>query len=182
MAVLLVVGLALIAYARWTKPLEEAQAAVREGNLERALERYAAAESRFAKVAPARTLFQRDYHTAVENHVWALYSLNRYDQTIEKAAASPSTPKTHFWAANALFQKARLEEQPEARTSWLTRADEEYRKALQLAPEDWDIKYNYELTRRILTELKKDPKNQQPLMQILRPQPKSEQRPARRVG
>ena len=89
----------------------------------------------------------------------------------------------HFWSGCALFEKARAEEKPEARLSWMSRAEEELRRAVESAPDDWDTKYDFELVTRLAAELRRQPKtppNQ--LMQLLRPQPKAGARPARRVG
>ena len=56
-------------------------------------------------------------------------------------------------------------------------------KALELAPNDWDTRYNYELTRRLLAELRKQPKTPpKQMMQLLRPQPKTGNQPAKRIG
>jgi hypothetical protein len=83
----------------------------------------------------------------------------------------------------AFFAKAREEEKPEAQLGWLTRAEEELRRAVEAEPGDWDTKYDFELVTRLASELRKQPKtppNQ--LMQLLRPQPKLGSKPARRVG
>ena len=46
----------------------------------------------------------------------------RFDETIEKAEASPEEAAPHFWSGCAFFEKARAEEQPDAILGWLTRA------------------------------------------------------------
>jgi hypothetical protein len=72
---------------------------------------------------------------------------------------------------------------PEARQSWLGRAGDEFKKALEKAPEDFDTRYNHELTQRLLQETKKQPKTPPAqLMQMLRPKPKEGQPPPKRVG
>jgi hypothetical protein len=95
----------------------------------------------------------------------------------------PSAAPVHFWSGCALFAKARKEEAAEARLSWLSRAGDEFKKALERAPDDFDAKFDYELTQRLLQELKKQPKTPPTqLMQLLRPKPKEGQPPAKRVG
>src|SRR5439155_27094197 len=87
------------------------------------------------------------------------------------------------WAGCAFFDKARAEENAEARLGWLSRAEEEFRRAVEAAPDDWDTTFNFELTTRLAAELRKQPKtppNQ--LMQLLRPEPKAGARPVKRVG
>ena len=65
----------------------------------------------------------------------------------------------------------------------LTRAEEELRRAVEAAPDDWDTKYDFEMVTTLAAELRKQPKtppNQ--LMQLLRPQPRPGAKPVKRVG
>jgi len=124
-----------------------------------------------------------EYNRIVSNELWLLYRLERFDQTIDKAERAPEGAQPHFWAGCAFFDKARAEENAEARLGWLSRAEEEFRRAVEAAPDDWDTKFNFELTTRLAAELRKQPKtppNQ--LMQLLRPEPKAGARPVKRVG
>jgi tetratricopeptide (TPR) repeat protein len=183
MAVLLLAGLGAIAYARWTRAVSDADAALAQGQLERALTGYATAETRFDNFAAAKQMFPAEYNRVVSNQLWVLYRLERYDDAIEKAERAPEGAAPHFWAACAFFEKARAEEKPEPRLGWLSRAEEEFRRAVEASPADFDVKYDFELTTRLAAELRKQPKtppNQ--LMQLLRPQPKAGQKPVKRVG
>ena len=168
--ILLLAGVTLIGYARWSATLADADTALAEGRLEPAIAGYQAAESRFDAVPAVKQLVAREYTRAVENHLWALYRLKRYDEVIDLAQKAPIDASPHFWSACAFFQKANVEEKPEARLGWLTRAEEEFRKAVEESPEDWDTKYDFELTTRLSAELRKQP-NTPPkqLMQLLRP-------------
>ena len=179
----LLAGAAAVAYARWTDPIADGDRAVADGRVAVALAAYARAEQRFDRIAPAKQLFVREYDRTVENQLWALYRLGRYDETIEKADRAPEGANPHFWAGCAFFEKAVAEEKPDARLGWMSRAEEELRRAVEAAPDDWDTKYDFELVTRLAAELRKQPKtppNQ--LMQLLRPQPKLGAKPARRVG
>jgi hypothetical protein len=179
----LVAGAGLVVLSAWTSPLAAAEEAARAGELERALERYGAAEARFDRLPVTKQLMPAAYYSSVENQLWLQYRLRLYDALLEKAAASPSIAATHFWTGCALFEKAQDEENAEARLGWLGRASEEFRKALERAPGDWDTKYNYELTERLLAELRKQPKTPpKQMLQLLRPEPKAGGRPGRRVG
>ena len=64
---------------------------------------------------------------------------------------------------------------------WLRQQDE-FHKAVDAAPLDWDTKFNFELTTRLAAELRKQP-NAPPkqLMQLLRP-PTAAQKNPRKVG
>jgi tetratricopeptide (TPR) repeat protein len=176
-------GGAALAYARWTDPVAAGDRAIADGQLERALAAYAHSEARFDRIAAAKQLFAADYNRVIGNQLWVLYRLERYDETIEKADRAPEGALPHFWSGCAFFEKARGEEKPEARLGWMNRAEEELRRAIEAAPDDWDTKYDFELVTRLAAELRKQPKtppNQ--LMQLLRPQPKAGAKPARRVG
>ena len=179
---LLATGVGLIAYARWTTPLQEADAALADGRLEQAVVASQIAEARFDAVPAAKQIVPAEYTRAVGNHLLALYRLKRYDEVIDVAQKAPAAASPNFWAACAFFQKATVEEAPEARLGWLSRAEEEFRKAIEAAPEDWDTKFDFELTTRLASELRKQP-NTPPkqLMQLLRP-PTAGAKPPRRTG
>jgi tetratricopeptide (TPR) repeat protein len=168
--ILLAAGLTLIGYARWSASLREADTALAEGRTEQAITAYQSAESRFEALPAVKQLVTVEYTRAVSNHLWALYRLKRYDEVIDLAQKAPAEAEPHFWAGCAFFQKANIEEKPEARLGWLTRAEEEFRKAVEEAPEDWDTKFDFELTTRVSAELRKQP-NTPPkqMMQLLRP-------------
>lgn len=179
---LLAAGFALMGYARWTAALSDADAALAAGRLEPAIAGYQTAEARFDLVPAVRELVSAEYVRAVTNHLWALYRLRRYDDVIDLAQKAPPESSPHFWSACAFFQKASVEEKPEARLGWLSRAEEEFRKAVEEAPDDWDTKYDFELTTRLSAELRKQP-NTPPkqLMQLLRPPTPGSKTP-RRTG
>jgi hypothetical protein len=179
---LLASGVAFLGYARWTRPLAEADTAFGEGRLEQAVEGYRIAEARFDVMPVAKQIVPSELTRAVGNHLLALYRLHRYDEVIDLAQKAPAGATPAFWSACAFFQKATVETSPEARLGWLSRAEEEFRKAIEDAPEDWDTKYDFELTTRLAAELRKQP-NTPPkqLMQLLRP-PTPGNKPPRRTG
>src|SRR5262249_30177479 len=134
MVILLLTGGAAIAYARWSGPTADADAALARGDLERALADYAAAAARFDRLAAAKQLFPSEYTRIVANQLWLLYRLQRFDDAIEKAERAPDGASPHFWAACAFFEKARAEEKSEPRLGWLSRAEEEFRRAVEGSP------------------------------------------------
>jgi len=183
MVLMLLAGGSAIAYARWMRPAADGDAALADGRYEQALASYADAEARFDSVAAAKELFAGDYGHVMANQLWVLFRLQRYDQTIDKAQRAPESALPHFWAGCAFFEQARAESKPDPRLGWLTRAEEEFRRAVEAAPADWDTKYDFELVTKLAAELRKQPKtppNQ--LMQLLRPQPKPGAKPVKRVG
>jgi tetratricopeptide (TPR) repeat protein len=179
----LLTGVGAVAYARWTGPVADGDAALADGRFEQALAHYADAEARFDRYPAAQELFAADYGHVMANQLWVLHRLRHYDETIDKAQEAPESARPHFWSGCALFEKARAEDKPEPRLGWLSRAEEEFRRAVEAAPGDWATKYDFELVTRLAAELRKQPKtppNQ--LMQLLRPQPKPGAKPVKRVG
>jgi tetratricopeptide (TPR) repeat protein len=179
---MLACGAGLLGYARWSRVIVEADAALAADRLEEALAAYEQAELRFDRTPAARQLLAREYNRLASNHMWVLYRLGRYDDTIDAAERAPLEAGPHFWSGSAFFQKARTEEKPETRLGWLARAEDEFRKAVEASPDDWDTKFNYELTARLAAALRKNPKAPpSQMMQLLRP-PTTGARTPRRVG
>ena len=179
---LLVAGIALLGYARWTGALEDADAAVADGRYEQAVAAYQLAEARFDAVPAMKQLLPVEHTRAIGNHLLSLYRLKRYDEVIDLAQKAPAAAQPNFWSACAFFQKAIVENVPEARLGWLSRAEEEFRKAIEASPEDWDTRFDFELTTRLASALRKQP-NTPPkqMMQLLRP-PTAGAKPPRRTG
>jgi tetratricopeptide (TPR) repeat protein len=183
MAVVLLAGVAALSYARLTRPVADADAALADGRFEQALVSYAEAEARFNRYAPVRQIFASDYSHVMANQLWLLYRLARYDELIDKAQAAPEPATPHFWSGCAFFEKGRAEEKTDARLAWFTRAEDELRHAIEATPADWDTKYDFELVTRLAAALRKQPQTPpRQLMQLLRPQPKPGARPVKRVG
>jgi tetratricopeptide (TPR) repeat protein len=179
---LLASGLALLGYARWSGAIVAADRDLANGDLPSAIANYQIAEGRFEALPAVKQVVPREHARIVSNHLWALYRLQRYDEVIDLAQKAPPESAPHFWSACAFFQKASVEQKPDARLGWLGRAEEEFRKAVESAPDDWDTKYNFELTSRLSAELRKQP-NTPPrqLMLLLRP-PTPGSKPPRRIG
>jgi tetratricopeptide (TPR) repeat protein len=181
-AVLLAAGLALAGYARWTSHVTAGDAAIADGQFDQARAQYTLAEARFDAVPAIRQLVADEYARVVASHLTALYRLKRYDEVIDLAQRAPAAATPSFWAGSAFFQKAIAEEQPDTRLGWLGRAEEEFRKAVEATPDDWDTKYDFELTTRLAAELRKQPKTPpKQMMQLLRP-PQPGVKTPRRVG
>lgn len=179
---MLVCGAGLVAYARWTDVIDEADAALASGGYDQALAAYERASARFDVTPAARQMFAAEYNRIAENRLWILYRMKRFDETIEAAEHAPLGAAPHFWAGCAFFEKARAEQNPETRMGWLARAQEELRKAVEAAPDDWDTKFDYELSSRLVAELRKQPKTPPAqMMQLLRPPTPGAKTP-RRVG
>lgn len=182
MVLVLLVGCTALAYSRWTRPVTEADAALAAGQFDRALRDYAAAEARFDQAPPIKQLFASEYNRLIANQLWLLYRLGRYDETIDKAERAPEGAMPHFWAGMALYHESDAERKQEARQQLLNSAQQELRRAIEAAPEDWDTKYNFELVTRLQKTMIGHSKDSatQPL-NLLRPEP-SKGKPAKIGG
>ena len=183
MLLALVCGAGLLAAGVWLRPLEEGRAAAAAGRFEEARARFAAAEARFDRLPLSKQLLPSAYAASQANQVYLLYQLGEHEALLEKAPSSVPQAPIHFWSGCALFARASAEAETQARIGWLSRASEEFRKALVVAPDDWDVKYDYELTERLLAQLRKNPeKPPKEMLQLLRPKPTEGRSPARRIG
>lgn len=186
-----VAGAALVAYGRWTRPIVGAAAALQAGDAQRALPPYAESSRRFRQVPLSQRALASDYSLVAHNHLSVLYGLGKYDELIDASTEAPAAAAPHFWAGCALFRKSVQQTKVDARLEWLTRAQDEFKLALVAAPDDWDTKFNYELTSRLIAALRPPDKGaKQPanapstLMQLLRPQQQQQQqdRAVKKVG
>lgn len=176
-------GLALLAASSWLAPLRRADAALQAGDHRAALAAAGEAEARFEALPLAGRLLP-DAHAASQSHqLMALYRLGEHDALLEKAAAGLDRAPARFWAGCVHFTRAAGEKDEQAKIAALTRAGEEFRKAVDLAPGFWDAKHNFELAERLLAQLREPPKTppKQQLL-LLRPQPREGGRALRRIG
>ncbi len=183
MVLLLVGGLAMIAYARWAQPIADADAALAAGDVGRALASYAEAEKRFDALPPLKRLLAPEYDRIVGNQLQLLFHSDRNDETVEKAARAPEGANPHFWAAAACFEQGRAVDDSSARLAWIGRAQQELIKAVATAPDDWDAKYDLELALRLTFEIRRKPQTPPgEMMKLLRPDPAPGSAPIKRAG
>lgn len=183
-------GVLLLAYARWNAPLVWAAEAIEAGNDEQALASYAAAAERYRAFEPAQHVLTRDFALLSHNRLALLYERGEYDALLEAADGAPREAAAQFWVGCAFFAKSREEEKPEEQLEWLGRAEDAFKLAMADAPDDWDAKYNYEVTVRLASALRNADKSGRKMqsapstmMQLLRPQPSPrQQRPVKKTG
>jgi tetratricopeptide (TPR) repeat protein len=171
MVVVFAVGCLMLAYARWSHPIAYADAALASGDIGPAIDAYAVAEERFDALPPLKWLLPSEYNRVIASQLRILYYMELYEETIERAARAPAQADAHFWAAAALFQMGLVEEEggPSARLAWFGRAQQELMRALDVTPDDWDIKYDLELVLRITDEMRRLDAPSELMKQLLRP-------------
>jgi tetratricopeptide (TPR) repeat protein len=183
---LFVISVALIGYGWMMRQFERAQNAYRQGDSARALELYGGVENRFQQVPWMSAVFKEEYEHMNLNEVAILYSQRKYQEALAKLEALPADAPSlvenseySFWMGNLLFRQAVESKNPETSVNALKAALSEYQKGLVAQPDDWDLKFNYELVRHIFAQ--KDQNRQQQeqkvktLIEKMRPQEPSRQ-------
>ena len=181
----LIGGAALLAYGQWSKPLLEADRAIQARDSEGALLAYSVSVARFRERPPMQQLLREDYARVTQNQLAILYRTGQYETVIDTAGSAPVDAAPHFWVGCAMFAKSLQENGAEGQLQWLTRAEDEFKLALASEPGDWDTKYNYELSARLVAALRRPPKpgNEPSAIKLLRPEGTSQQREApKKVG
>lgn len=182
LCVTFLIGISLMVISIWLRPYHQAMDSLQAGALEESLERFTIVESRFDAITLARQIFPEVYSDSIANQFYILYTLHRYDDLLEKSATSPVQADVHLWAGNTLFRRTGNLNEPQEQVAWLERASEEYRKAIELAPDDWNAKYNYELTNRLIDELKEEKETPPQMLEIIRPRPLQGEEPFKQTG
>ncbi|MBI4488217.1 MAG: hypothetical protein HY694_03970 [Deltaproteobacteria bacterium] len=165
---ILVLSAGLISYAWWLFQIEKGHRTFRRGDNQTASEIYQAAEAPFRTVPWLAQLLRDDYQRLAFSQVGLLYAEGRNDEVIEKlqeeVVRAPfllESGEYSFWLGNALLRRAVQSKDPEASMDALKAAGAEYQKGLVAQPEDWDLKYNYELVKHILSQKERDTKQQE---------------------
>ncbi len=162
----LALGLFLLCVAWWLRPIAAAERALLSGDLDRAVQQYTVGRQRLDWIPYGHNLFPDLDDLVRSNQLSLQYALRRYDGILEDAGAKEVRGPAAFWAGCALFDKALVEADPEVRVKLMSEAHRSFRRALALAPGDWDSKFNYEVTGRFLSILQEQP--QTPIQEIIK--------------
>ena len=156
--VTIAVGLSLLLVAWWLGPIAVAERAVAHGDLERAAQQYGVSRRRLDRTLFAKSLFPGLADLVTGNELSLQYGLRRYDRVLEATTGPGVVPgPAWFWAGCALFDRALVQADPDARLGMMSEAQQAFRRALELTPGDWDTKFNYEMTGRLLRILQEQP-------------------------
>lgn len=167
-ALVLVISTGLIAYGWILLRLEKAEKTLQMGENEKAAQIYTDLESYFHKVPWLPQLLREEYKALSFGHVSILYAQNQNDEALKMLeqlpAFAPFLPETgeySFWMGNLLFRQAVQTKDPESSVNALKAALSEYQRGLAAQPDDWDLKYNYELVRYIFSQRDRDKKKEE---------------------
>ncbi len=156
---LLLFSMALLGYGWVMRQCDIAQNAFHRGDNAQALAAYRRAELPFQVVPWLAYLFKHEYARINLNQVAILYSQKQDQQAIEKLEQLPThwpavveSGDYAFWMGNLLFRQATESKEPEAVLTALKAALSEYQKGLAEQPDDWDLKFDYELVHSIFAK------------------------------
>ena len=156
---LLLLSLGLLGYGWMMRQFENAQNAARQGDSARALEFYRRADRPFQELPWLAHLLSEEYARVNLNQVAILYNRQQNQEALEKleqlTAQLPGSAESGdygFWMGNLLFRQAAQSDDPEASLEALKAALSEYQKGLAAQPDDWDLKFDYELLQSIFAK------------------------------
>ncbi len=186
---LLLLCLGLLGYGWMMRQFETAQNALRRGDSAQALEYYGRAERPFQTFPWLAALLKEEYARVSLNQVAILYNQKQNQEALEKLEQLPTqlpalaeTGDFGFWMGNLLFRQATESKNPEAALKALKAALSEYQKGLAASPDDWDLKFDYELVRSIFVKQDRNQEKQEQkvksLLEKTRPQDPSQQKMA----
>jgi len=149
----------LIGYSWLVFQISRGIAAAHHGELEKAAATFELAETPFRTVPWLSRILEDDYQRLIFDQVNVLFAQGEPDVIFDKfedAVRSSPTIKDQgdfsFWMGNLLFRRAVASQDGEEALGYLKSALAEYQRGLAVAPEDWDLKYNYEVIRQIFAQ------------------------------
>jgi hypothetical protein len=166
--VIFLISAGLIGYGWLTRELDLAQQASSRGDLGTAMESYARAARPLQEVPWLAEILPEEHKQASLNQVAILYRQQKTSDALTKlqeipADAPPLAESADylFWMGNVLFRQALEIKDPETSVKTLRSAMSEYQRGLAARPDDWDLKFNYELLRSMLAQPDRDRKSQE---------------------
>ena len=167
-----VISLLLLGYGLWLLQLERGARAVAQGELDSATALYTSAKWPFPSIL-AR-VFPDHYSRVVFPKIALLYNRGmtgdavvELEQATARAPSLAERPEFAFWSGNVLLRRALEATDSEIIIKHLYAAAAHYRKALEASPDDWDIKYNYELVQHVLAEQEQEKEKEQSKMKSI---------------
>jgi tetratricopeptide (TPR) repeat protein len=166
--VVFLISAGLIAYGWLTRELDRGHQAFSRGDLGGAMETYARAERPLREIPWLAQIVPEEHKQASLNQVAILYRQQKNADALAKLEEIPAyapelveSADYLFWMGNVLFRQALESKDPETSAKALKSAMAEYQRGLAAQPDDWDLKFNYELLRSMLAQPDRDKKSQE---------------------
>jgi hypothetical protein len=160
----------LLSWARWVQGIADGDRALAAGNLSGAEQAFEAADRWAAHTLLPAVCTRSQYRWLALSRASLLNSRGKYDDlehVLEGAVArSPefgADAGYHFWVGIVEYRKAMAQTDKRTQRAGLQQAADSFRAAMAAQPRtpggpDWDAKYDYEFTSRLVAEMgnKKD--------------------------
>jgi tetratricopeptide (TPR) repeat protein len=170
----------LIGYSWLVFQMSRGVAAARHGELETAAASFDLAETPFHAIPWLAQFLEDDYNRLIFDQVNVLFTqgeseaiFDKFEEAVRNSPAIKDQGNFAFWTGNLLFRRAVASQDGEEALGYLKSSLAEYQRGLAIAPEDWDLKYNYEVIRQILAqkgqEGKKEGEKVKSLLDKMRP-------------
>jgi tetratricopeptide (TPR) repeat protein len=162
-------------YHAMLRDMDRAAVLYGQGNLEEALKAYEGVESRLRAHGAIRLVPSSDRQTLLLNQARLLYALNRYDEAVDRLqreddiSGVATDGRFFLLRGNITFRRAMQEYRKPSNAPTVTpgnlgeslnllregliSAGDSYRESLQINPNDWDAKYNYEYVEKMQKDL-----------------------------
>jgi len=157
----------LIGYSWLVFQISRGVAAARYGELETASNIFERAEMPFRTVPWLSQILKSDYGKLTFDQVNVLFAqgepeviFDKFEEAVRSSPAIKDQGDFSFWMGNLLFQRAVASRDGEEALGYLKSALAEYQRGLAVAPQDWDLKYNYEVIRQIFAQKEQDSKRE----------------------
>ena len=154
--VIFIVSVSLIGYGWLILQTQAAQTAHEQGDIQGASQIYGRAEKVFYFVPWLSRILPDEYRDVSLRQVAILYEEDRSDEAFEKleqiSMMAPSLTESgeySFWTGNLLLRRALQTKDTETSVNAVKAALAEYQKGLAAQPDDWDLKYNFELVSQL---------------------------------
>jgi tetratricopeptide (TPR) repeat protein len=149
----------LIGYSWLVFQMSQGVAAARQGELEKAAAILELAETPFRTIPWLARILEDDYNRLIFDQVNLLFAqgdqeviFDKFEEAVRNSPAIKDQGNFAFWTGNLLFRRAVTSQDGEEALGYLKSSLAEYQRGLAVAPEDWDLKYNYEVVRQILAQ------------------------------
>jgi tetratricopeptide (TPR) repeat protein len=153
----------LIGYSWMVFQISRGVAAARQGEPERAAALFELAETPFRTIPWLARILENDYNRLIFDQVNVLFAqqdqeviFDKFEEAVRNSPAIKDQGSFAFWTGNLLFRRAVASQDGEEALGYLKSSLAEYQRGLAAAPEDWDLKYNYEVVRQILAQKGQD--------------------------
>jgi tetratricopeptide (TPR) repeat protein len=157
----------LIGYSWLVFQISRGVAAARHGELQTARASFELAETPFRTVPWLSRILKDDYERLTFDQANVLFAqgepeviFDRFEEAVRNSPGIKDRGDFSFWMGSLLFRRAVASQDGEEALGYLKSALAEYQRGLAVAPEDWDLKYNYEIIKQIFSQKEQDSKRE----------------------